>query len=138
MNTESSEVKPGCTGHTSLLADSKMGYTRHKNKHLFACLVIKYTALRVLYQYCTCPPDQTTSGLKIVSHILGALFNPGLVLIAVALLATKKPNLFFLPQFKCFYWPPLFESTCFERIASDITITVFCVFFYKYFRSLNY
>jgi hypothetical protein len=44
---------------------------------------------------------QTTSGLKIVSHILGALFSPGLVLIAIALLANKKPNLFFLPQFKC-------------------------------------
>ena len=35
--------------------------------------------------------------------ILGALFSPGLVLIAAALLANKKPNLFFLPQFKCFY-----------------------------------
>jgi hypothetical protein len=46
---------------------------------------------------------QTTSGLKIVSHILGALFSPGLVLIAVALLVNKKPNLFFLPQFKYFY-----------------------------------
>jgi hypothetical protein len=41
---------------------------------------------------------QTTSGLKIVSHILGALFSPGLVLIAAALLANKKLNLFFLPQ----------------------------------------
>jgi hypothetical protein len=46
---------------------------------------------------------QSTSGLKIVSHILGALFSPGLVLIAAALLANKKSNLFFLPQFKCFY-----------------------------------
>jgi hypothetical protein len=46
---------------------------------------------------------QTTSGLKIVSHILGALFSPGLVLIAAALLANKKLNLFFLPQFKSFY-----------------------------------
>jgi hypothetical protein len=36
-------------------------------------------------------------------HILGALFSPGLVLIAAALLANKKPNLFFLPQYKCFY-----------------------------------
>jgi hypothetical protein len=36
---------------------------------------------------------QTISGLKIVSHILGALFSPGLVPIAVALLANKKPNL---------------------------------------------
>jgi hypothetical protein len=34
---------------------------------------------------------QTTSGLKIVSHILGALFNPGLVLIAVALYHTVMP-----------------------------------------------
>jgi hypothetical protein len=46
---------------------------------------------------------QTTSGLKIVSHILGTLFSPGLVLIAVVLLANKKLNLFFLPQFKCNY-----------------------------------
>jgi hypothetical protein len=35
---------------------------------------------------------QATSGLKIVSHILGALFSPGLVVIAVALHANKKPN----------------------------------------------
>jgi hypothetical protein len=37
---------------------------------------------------------QTTSGLKIVSHILGALFSPGLVLIAAALLA-KKSQIYF-------------------------------------------
>ena len=29
--------------------------------------------------------------------------NPDKFQIAVALLANKKPNLFFLPQFKCFY-----------------------------------
>ena len=33
---------------------------------------------------------ETTSGLKIVSHFLGDLFSPELVLIAVALLTNKK------------------------------------------------
>jgi lipopolysaccharide/colanic/teichoic acid biosynthesis glycosyltransferase len=62
---------------------------------------------------------QTTSGLKIVSHILGALFSPGLVLIAVALLANKKPNLFFLSQFKSLKQYNLYAITKLKHMQAE-------------------
>ena len=59
-----------------------------------------------------------------------ALRKQNINLIAVALFANKKPNLFFLPQFKCFYWQPLFELVLVSKeFASDSRSMFFFCFF---------
>ena len=54
--------------------------------------------------------------------------NPDKFQIAVALLANKKPNLFFLPQFKCFYWQPLFELILVSKEFASDSRSMFFVF----------
>ena len=68
-----------------------------------------------------------------------ALFSPGLVLIAAALLANKKPNLFFLPQYKCFYWQPLFELLLvfFINILDLLIISNAMSFFLNFYENLK-
>ena len=96
-------LAPACLQNLFHTKNSKY-YFRYKNiLDVPQVRTTTYGKTTVLQQLLCGIAYQTTSGLKIVSHILGALFSPGLVLIAVALLANKKPNLFFLPQFKCFY-----------------------------------
>jgi hypothetical protein len=43
-----------------------------------------------------------------------------------------------LPQFKCFYWQPLFELILVSKEFASDSRSMFFLFFYKYFKSLNY
>ena len=108
-------------------------------RHIRTMALETYKILHKVLQQLLCGiAYQTTSGLKIVSHILGSLFSPGLVLMAVALLANKKPNFF-----SCLNLSVSTDSLCLKvlvskEFASDSrSMFWFFFFFYKYFRSLS-